>query len=444
MTSSRRAAVVLLALLAALAFSVRAQKLGSLHPFDLDERVWLLTGTSLIQKGTPASWTIFWDKYPHRENMPFGGVNHLVVEPFLDHPPLFALGVGAWAALTGNNGPKPLNWAVLRLPMVLLALATIGVTWLFLRRLCGPPLSSFTLLAFSFFPAHIIASRFVVAENAIAFLLMLCLYAFLIVDREAEENPKRAALAKYIIVAVCGLAILLKLSAIVIPATIGLLSLLRKNRPLFKSVVAATLVSVLLFVGYGAYYDWGIFKSVMAGHGSRPQSFWHFWSIVTQLDLGYFPLRDPSVIIGFVGLFTLLADSVIPWEKRLYIFAPLLNFSLLFLFIAPVESYGWYKYVLFPLLAVGLGHVLTELYRGKAAYYVLLLPAVAVMLEQSRLVESQFQRRAWVLLLYGVVAAAILLRHYTKRINFLPVTFGIALVMLFSLELIWVHSLLAV
>ena len=423
---------------------IRVQNLSSLHPFELDERVWLLAGTSLIQKGIPASWTIYWDKYKHIETTIYGGQNHVVVTPFLDHPPLFGIGMGAWAILTGNNTSKPLDWAILRLPMIALAIGTIVFTWLLLNQLFNPALATLTLVAFSFFPAHIIASRFIVAENIIAFLLVMCLWAFSIIDTESRKKSHKTVFATAVIILACGVAILFKLSAIVIPATIGSLALLRKNLRLFILVIVATVISLLLLAGYGAYYDWNLFMDILGRHAGRPQSFWYFWSIVTQLDLGYFPIRDPSIIVGFIGAFILLADTKIPWEKRLYIFVPLLNFSLLFLFIAPVESYGWYKYVLFPLLAIGLGYVFTELARGKVIYYALILPFIAIMLEQSQSLETHSQQKTLMLILYGIVFTTITINHYvTWGGGILSVIFVTLIAFLFFLELTWVSALIS-
>ncbi|MEK7499544.1 MAG: phospholipid carrier-dependent glycosyltransferase, partial [Patescibacteria group bacterium] len=327
---------------------VRTQNLGALHPFENDEQSWLLMGTSLLQQGIPVSWTVFWDKYPTTEIFRYGGLEQLVVTPFLDHPPLFGLFIGAWAALTGNNTYRPLDWMALRMPMIALAMGTILFTGLFINKLFHSTLASVTAIVFLFFPAHIVASRFIAAEHAIAFLFMLSLYVFAVFDSENNKNTPKAALCITIIALCSGMAILLKLSGIVLPATIIFLSLFRKNWLLLGVTLLATSISISLFLLYGNYYDWGIFTSVLSGHSTRPQSFWHFWSIFTQMDIGNFTMRDPSFIAGMIGLFTLLTNTNIAWEKRLTLFVPLLNLSLVFLFVAPVESYGWYKFIWFP------------------------------------------------------------------------------------------------
>ncbi len=437
---SRRIFVGICIIALFLGLFIRIKNLSSLHPIDLDERSWLLLGTSLLSKGVPSSWTIYWNTYEHLEGLEYGGRTETVVTPYLDHPPLFGLGMGLWATLTDNNTSEPLNWATLRLPMIALALGTIVMTWLFLHRLFNPTFAALTAVAFAFFPSHIIASRFIAPEHAIAFLLVSSLYAFAVIDTPRGKTSHRTV-AMATIVTICSLAIFLKLSAIVIPATLGLLALLRKNTTVFLGVAGATLISIFLFLAYGAYYDWGLFLEVLGGHTGRPQSFWHFWSIVTQMDLGYFSLRDPSIIIGFVGLFTLLANRSIPWRKRLYIFVPLLNFSVLFLFIAPVESYGWYKYVLFPLLAIGLGYAATQLVRGRVIYFILFLPLFALLLEHAALPATQGARKGVLLLAYALVVGAIIFKRYFPQARLLPVSAAL-LAVIFFLELAWVGALL--
>lgn len=444
MTQRTVSLVSICVLILALAAAVRSQNLAALHPFEADERLWLLVGTSLIQTGIPASWTIYWEKYDNMAILPLGGQEHVVVTPFLDHPPLFGLGLGLWANLTGNNTTAPFNWAILRMPMIFISLASLFMTALLLRRLFDTSFAITTLTAFAFFPTHIIASRFIVAENMIAALLMTALYAFSVID--TSQQGRRAALryAAASIYLICGSAALLKLSGLAIPASLCFLALLRKKWKLAAGIAFSAAISLALLALWGAYYDWSIFIDVLGGHTGRPQSFWHFWSILTHLDLGYFPLPDPSLIVGFIGMLALLGNPTIQWGRRVYIFAPLFVFSLLFLFIAPIEQYGWYKYSLFPLLAVGVGYVLTELIRGRYIYYTLLLPWLAVLLEHSQLLASHNQQRLIILILYSAVASAIIVKQNAPHLKLmLPALAGALVTIVFLLELTWASQLLA-
>lgn len=439
---SRLALCLVVLIVAALA---RSQNLSALHPFEADEKLWLLMGTSLLQTGTPASWTIYWDKYSPPTTIPLDGENELVVTPFLDHPPLFGLGVGLWATLVGSSPAQPLNWTLLRLPVIALSLAALVATFVFLQRLFNPLFAFLTLAAFATFPAHVISSRFIVAENLIAALLVACLTAFTFLEcqNQDRERSRMSTMAAVFLYVICSIAILIKLSAIVIPATVGVLAILKKKWTVAGGILASSTLSVVALGLYGAHYDWSIFIDVLAGHSERPQSFWHFWSIITQLDLGYYALQDPSIIVGVLGLFAFLANPSIPWQKRVYLFVPLLNFSLLFLFIAPIESYGWYKYSLLPLIAIGIGYIFYELSRGKVVFYVLLLPWLAVMLEHSQLIASHAIQQSLVLVAYTCVIAALVMKQLDPRLRLLlPILFSVLVGSLFLLEFIWTSHLL--
>jgi 4-amino-4-deoxy-L-arabinose transferase-like glycosyltransferase len=442
--SKRWLGLIFLGVILAVGVVLRIQNLATLHPFDNDERAWLLLGRSLLNTGTPASWTIYWDVYPELATTRYGGLEHVVARPYLDHPPLFGLAIGAWAKLTGNGGAETLNWAKLRFPMVLLAYGTLALIGLFVNYLLGKDYAVLTTVAMVFFPAHALASRFIAAENAIAFLLMLGLCGLIVWDTKKNLSKKtRYALIGGLAV-ISGAAIWVKLSGVVVPATLGLVALLRKRPRIFMVIAAAATGAIGMLMVYGAWYDWEVFWKILSGHTTRPQSFWSFWTIVTQMDLGYLPLKDPSWIVGFVGIFLLMANSKIAWSKRLYIFAAMFNFSLLFLFVAPVEAYGWYKYALLPLLGIGLGYVLTELMKGRVIYYVLLLPFGAMLLEQSELGLSHDQQRIIVLLLYGWIAGLIILREYASSLTrrLLLTTFGVVMIGFFWLEMIWINHLI--
>ncbi len=422
----------------AAALLVRIQNLGAIRPFEEDERSWLLLGTSLLRTGVPECWTIYWNRYSHLENINLGGVVHLVAVPYLDHPPVFGLGMGIWTKIIGNDTSERLDWDKLRWPMIGVSMVTIGATTLLAHKLWGRRMAGITLLAASFFPSQVIAARFIAAENLIAALLMVCLYAFAVIDIGTQKNKWLTRLAMTVIGIISGGAILLKLSGIVIPASIGLLALMRKKWRVFGITAAATLMSIGILTAYAAHYDWGLFVSLLQEHTGRPQSFWNFWAIVTQMDLGYFSFRDPAIIIGFIGLFLLLANTKIARDKRAYILAPVLCFSLLFLWVAPTEAYGWYRYAIFPILAIGLGYTLTEFMNGKVMYYILFLPAIAMMLEQSQALGSHGEQRVFILELYIWAVIAVLLKYYGVKLKVVELLISrTTVVFWFVLQILW-------
>jgi len=418
-----------------IALLLRTVNLGEFHPIDLDEKTWLMVGTSLIDTGQPTTWSIFVGAYSKAG----ADINTESVTPYLDHPPLFSLLVGGWAHFWGETDTNNLNWELVRVPMIVISLATIILTYLFVRRAFGKTMALFTLTAFVFFPSHVISSRIIAAEHMIGLLLMLGLYLFAVFATTKNERVKKVTGGAMIFL--CLVSLLFKLSAIVVPATLCFLALYKRQWKLGTALSLASLASVLIYMGYGYYYNWEAFVNVLFAHQVRPQSFVHFWTIFTLLDIGHFPFWDPSIIIGLAGAVGLVAASPRKNDNRMYIFIPLLFNSLLFMMIAPVEAYGWYKYSLYPLMAIGLGYVFFQLYKQRVAWYILFLPLLGLMLQNSGLVGNQFGMRLIVIIIYLLLLLSIIFRDKFLHLRevFLPLLF-----LLFVFEIVWTLRVLGI
>lgn len=140
---------VLFLLLIVIAFFLRVGDLGKFNPIAPDEISWMMVGASLIEKGAPSSWTMF----PHK-NVAMSEGCRQAVTPFLAHPPAFSLVVGGWAWLVGETDWCVTNWAQVRVPMIIISILTIIVTFLFVRRVFDNTTANFVLLAFVFFFRH--------------------------------------------------------------------------------------------------------------------------------------------------------------------------------------------------------------------------------------------------------------------------------------------------
>ncbi|MFH1354200.1 MAG: glycosyltransferase family 39 protein [bacterium] len=413
-----------------IAVLLRAGNLGGFHPMDADEKSWLMVGVSLLNERVPSSWSLFSHLGVARE----AGCGQ-VMTPFLAHPPLFGLLIGGWARLTGQDDWCNFNWALIRVPMIIISVLTISVTYLLVKKLFGGRLALFTILAFVFFPSHIVTSRIVAAEHLVGLLLILGLYLFVLFETIETEYKRKMAGAGMVFL--CVVSLLIKLSAIVIPATLVFLALYKRRWSLGVVLLGAALGSVLLLAGYGYYYSWDIFYNSMIAHHDRPQNFWNFWSLFTSLNIGNYGFYDPSIIVGLIGSLALAARK--RSRKGIYIFAPLFIFSFLFLYVAPFEAYGWYKYAVYPLIAVGLGYVFCQLFKQRKVYMFLFLPLLSIMLQNSGVLDSQTDKRIMVLMFYGIVTIALLLRN---RLLVLKPAFLALLLFMFALEVLWVSRTL--
>jgi hypothetical protein len=416
-----------------IAVLLRSVNLGEFRPANLgpDEQSWLMVGTSLIETGTPTAWTIFYGTYWA------AGINtSATVTPYLDHPPLFSLLVGGWAYWLGEMNMGSLNWELVRIPMIVISVLTIIFTYLFVRRAFGYTEATFVLLAFVFFPSHVVASRIIAAEHFIGLLLMLGLYLFAVFETTKNKRIKQEV--GEIMVILCAVSLMIKLWAVVIPGTLCFLALYRRRWKLSVMLILATLVSVLIFAGYGYYYNWEAFVGILKAHQDQAQTFAHFWTFFTKLDIGYFGFFDVSIIVGLIGIIGLAIEKGIK-GRGIYVFVPFLVISFLFLYVATGMAYGWYKYLLYPLIAVGLGHVFAQLYRGRYEYLVLFLPMLSMMMQNSNILNDQMDRRFILFIFYGLPVLTLLLRG---RFLQLKSVFLSLLIFLFIFEVLRVTSVL--
>ncbi|OGY38011.1 MAG: hypothetical protein A3I08_01355 [Candidatus Andersenbacteria bacterium RIFCSPLOWO2_02_FULL_46_11] len=391
---------LLIVFLITTAVFLRSYHLTSLHTANGDEVAWLDVGMSIIRTGAPTTWTIGWDyhnwdAYWHVDNT---GVMP-VVTPWLDHPPTFGVLAGGWALLTGHHNLENPNWTLLRIPMIVISVLTLFFTYLAVTNVFGSKLALFTLFAYTFFPSSVIASRYILPENAVTLLLVISLAV-----QSFSGKKFKSKLGQIMVLAwqsiICYVAPAIKMSGLVVPVTLSFYHL-RQNkfkRGLWFLIVG--LLAVVSFITYGWIYSWPVFIGAQTQHALRPNTFAHFWTLFTKLDVGHFPLFDPSIIAGLIGYFLLMAVS--NEKQKLFLFIPFLSITGLMLYVSPVEAYGWYKYLLYPLIAIGLGHIFKELCEGKYYYWVLFLPLIMMLMENAQLVQNDSIRRYIMMVFFGL------------------------------------------
>lgn len=411
---------------------LRAGNLGELTHMEADERQWYMVGTSLLTRGVPESWSGF--IYPAG----YGVARdcHSVVTPFLDSPPFFSLLIGGWATFVGEVNWCEINWSLVRAPMIAIAVLTMIFAYLLARRVFDGTVAMFVLLAFVFFPSHIVVSRVVAAESFVGLWLVMGLYLFAVFEQAKNSWVKRLAVVSMTLL--CLTALLIKLWGVVVPAALTVLALSRRRWLLAALFVVGGVMSMLFYLAYGYYYSWEVMRLVLAGYHNFPQSFAHWWSFFTNLNVGHREFYDPSIIVGLIGAICLVAKRGIRGGGA-YIFGPLFIFSYLFLHMAPTMAYGWYKYAMYPVIAMGLGYVFSELWRRRVVWFVLFLPLISMMLEHSGLLVDPWNRRIVVMVLYSLVGVAVLFRNSWLQIR--PVFLSL-LLFLFSFEVLWVGSVL--
>lgn len=308
-----------------------------------DESAWTYLGSSLIQEGQPTSWSYF---RPYLDNYIFQqrGDEAPFVRPALDHPPLFAL-IPGFAHTLKNNWQSTPSIKLIRFPMILIG--TLNVVLIFIlssKYFKKKKWVYLTSLIYATVPSFVFASRLVVAENLLVTWTLLAL----ILLRPDKWRFKYVAL---LLVGV--LAVLTKVSGLIIPISIFVYGMSIKDKKISMAGLWGLIGGLILFSLWGAYFNWGLFLDVFLGQSNRPIG----WA---TLHNRFF--LHPGVIekIFFDGWILLgLVASVISLYKNKKTFLALnifVIFNLLFILATSGENtyHGWYDYMLYPLFVVAI------------------------------------------------------------------------------------------
>lgn len=351
-----------------------------------DEFAWTLLGASLIEERAPTSWSYFegYKDFYYKE----GIFPAPLVRPALDHPPLFSFLPGAAHAFKTEWIEYP-SLKVIRLPLVLLGGANALLFWCVAQKVF--PQKKWAVVAsllFATIPSIVLSSRLVVAENLLVTWTLVAWW--LVLGKQRRWTIWAIALA-------CALAVLTKISGLVVPATLAAYGLLSKNARLAKLAALGGFGGLIAFALYGVFFNWSLFVEIFFAQSSR--------------DLGLATLQNrlflhPTLVrhIFFdgwkiAGLFaTVFALGSLGKAEKLsplvlIAISSLLNLVFIALTAGEATFHGWYDIVLWPGLVLALvaaGKQMLEKNDGLALgfLWLLLLPAVRVAVSLTGTVET--------------------------------------------------------
>lgn len=329
------------------------------HNFDrvptmghLEEQMFAWAGINLIERGIPRAWSSL--DFPERAIVYKGAVDYQggeptvhvnMVEPWLEHPPLFSLLVGSFAHWYQADRDGVIPTSFIRTPLMIASIFTSIMIFLVTRLISGYWTAILAMLIYGVTPILALGSRLAVPENIIALIYLIVIY--LLIKFQLDQKFKYL-FAIPILVGIAGLS---KATGF-FPIFLAIYVVLLKHS--YKSVLylfVATLPFVVLFFAYGLYFDKEIFWGITAIQASRPVGFgglgWFFVS----------PAYDITELVDGWFIFLLLSAAF-------FLFSPqesLKRFiSLSFIFWIGVVMFSggetdllpWYRYPSYPLLAI--------------------------------------------------------------------------------------------
>lgn len=316
-----------------------------------DEYSYSFLGVSLLTKHIPISWSAV-SAYKNRSDLTIKNLYFPIVFPYFDHPPLNGLIVGSWALIFGQNTFSKIELGTIRLIPIFLSMLSSVIVFALGYRFFGFKTGLWALLIYSTTVIFIMNGRVVLAENLLTPFLLIAIYLFYVFR-------KSMTLTKTIFIGIlCGLAFWTKELGIV--AFLSMLCLFIAEKIKLKFIlmlIAISLFSVLLYVSYGMYYDWEVFKAVISIQSDRivgPETLLHVMSTPIIINKTY---NDGWYFLGFISFFL----SFLDYRKYKFLLVPAFVYFLLMIFsLTERGEMGWYLIPLFPFMALFTANFLVE------------------------------------------------------------------------------------
>ncbi len=353
----KNVSIILAVLILAFGLTLRARNYATWprEGATFDEYAWTWLGISLLKTGVPTSWS------PHpayRVRVPYvnpRGARFTLVTPYLEHPPLFGLIAGGYAWLSGERSFDAVTIPVIRqLALLLGALSVLGV-YALAGELYGVRTGLIAEFLYSIIPTVAIGSRIVQNENFFIPAFLFVLYA---VVRYTKTGSRRALWGALIGSSLLPLA---KIPWIAAPAAVSLILWYRGKKRETVWVILGALGSIALYVLYGLTASRDVFLSLARLQLARYDM--NFDSVFALFQAPYLADRfftDGWIYVGWVAMAVIMLKDL---RKHHVVSFSFFAYFMVYLFAIPNEpGHGWYRYPMYPFLAIALALTFEEFF----------------------------------------------------------------------------------
>lgn len=317
-----------------------------------DEYAFAFQGISLLTQGVPAAWSAI-PLYKNLTHLTLDGLYFPIVQPYLDHPPLFGLLIGAWAIVARETTFEAIRLATIRIVPIVLSLISAVLLYLLAKNEYGEKIARFSLAIFATATIIVVNSRVTVAESLLTPMWFIALWML-------GRNIKKSLPWPYISIGLlCAAAILTKVLGLVVWLSVVAILWLRRSsvRNIVYVTIGAWIGGLALYL-YGATYDEKLFWAIQSYQGMNrilgPNTIWMI-------------IGSPSIVNKifydgwyFWGLFALGAASIDIRKNVMIVVPAFLYLLLLVVSVNETDIHGWYLIPLFPFLAIAGGRLLVE------------------------------------------------------------------------------------
>jgi 4-amino-4-deoxy-L-arabinose transferase-like glycosyltransferase len=324
-----------------------------------DEYAWTWSGMTLLTEGTPRAWS-WLGGYPGFPVIKWRDNDYRIVKPWLDHPPLYPIFVGAFMLVSGTHDIFAVELLPMRLSTMLLFIIAYWLFYIVLLRYEDATLTLLTLAFWGVAPTAVWNGRLVMAEQL---MLPLALLGWLALDRfGAAKTPRQRRGWLIALGLACALLPLCKTAACAFVLWLFALAIRRADRRAAVVIAAGAICGCAIYLGYGAHYGWHLFRTILQVQGARFTNFGGFNALIFAPRV----VEKPFMYLPFLlGFFVLLSDLRAGRHVELGLFVAVYAVGIAFLL--PWNGYGWYLIPLYPALAFGLASFVLRAWRDAAA-----------------------------------------------------------------------------
>lgn len=395
----RRTAYVLLF---ALFLGVRAYHLELQPPHNAttDEYAWTWSGMTLLRTGRPRAWSNLAAYADRREVIDWRDHKYKMVEPWLDHPPLYSLYAGAWMRAQGYRKIFDVDLWHMRTGSLPLAALSFGSLALVLRHLVTPGAALLALLFYAIMPAMVWHQRLVISENL---SVPLTLSAVLLVLQQRRTFSNWRTLALLVLALLLPLT---KVAALSSSVFLALWALACPDNPRTRwlccgAVVSGTCLGIAGYLAHGYRLDAELFTKVLTNHEDRFLGFAGMEILLFEPQLINKPVRDLLSVTGCVfALASLRQPRLAPWGLAVLVYAACMAF-----FVNQRRVFGWYFIPLYPWICAALGATIVQASRERARGLSLLWCSAAWLTVASTLYQHKLLSEN--LVRYGYLAGLL-------------------------------------
>lgn len=339
-----------------------------LHNFDripetnhAEELLYGWSGIYLIETGVPQSWSTL--DYP-KSALVFDGIvgdpkgiylPAKLYRPWLDEPPLYSLMAGGVAHLYGDDRTVVLPSSHTRVPSVLASLGTMLLIFLVSLKFFGYWPAVLGMTVYGTTQIFVFGSRLSVPENIFA----LAVVGGLLMAKKYQEKPKLwFPIVWGLMSAILGL---MKPTGFFM-APLGMFLAAKEKRWRDSAIIIGiTLLGVLGFIYYGYSLDWNLFKTIIAIQGVRFAGWSGLAHMLTTPAYDIFTISDGWYVFSlFAAIFYIFVGKK---SKYVWLVALFFVYWMLVALFSGTEGdlLPWYRYPMFPTIAIFGGLMLYEL-----------------------------------------------------------------------------------